>query len=185
MKACLATWFHLTGGARVGKQSRVGQPASQSAGGRISGEAASWREAGERMNGYLACKSYSRNTVTRRVHDLDLERGTITVRRGKGDKDRVSVLPERIRAGLTAHLADRRAQFQRDLNMGSGTSPCLAVWPERSPLPRDRGHGSMSLADRISLWNKQPVTSSAGMSTRIRLDAFSATQPGAVAFCAR
>ena len=57
-------WFHLTGGARVGKQSWVGQPAGQSVGGRVSGEAVSWREAGERLNGYLACQSYSRNTVT-------------------------------------------------------------------------------------------------------------------------
>ena len=35
VKACLATWFHLTGGARVGKQSWVGQPAGQSVGGRM------------------------------------------------------------------------------------------------------------------------------------------------------
>jgi integrase len=117
----------------VGKQSWVGQPASQSAGGSISGEAASWREAGERLNGYLACKSYSRNTVTLRVHDLDLERGTITVRRGKGDKDRVSVLPERIRAGLTAHLADRRAQFQRDLDMGAGYVPLPGGLARKKP----------------------------------------------------
>jgi hypothetical protein len=45
VKACLATWLHLTGGARVGNPSWVGQPAGQSFGGTVSGEAVSWREA--------------------------------------------------------------------------------------------------------------------------------------------
>ena len=71
--------------------------------------------------------------MTWRVHDLDLERGTITVRRGKGDKDRVSVLPERIRAGLTAHLADRRSQFERDLDMGAGYVPLPGGLARKKP----------------------------------------------------
>ena len=34
--------------------------------------------------------------VNLRVKDLDLERRTLTVRQGKGNKDRVTVLPERL-----------------------------------------------------------------------------------------
>jgi len=55
-----------------------------------------------------------------RVKDIDLERGTITVRSGKGDKDRVVMLPARLETALKqqlhrAHLvwaADRRAGQQ-------------------------------------------------------------------------
>ena len=42
----------------AGKEGR-----SLSQGGRVSGEAGSWKEAGERFKGFLACKNYSRNTV--------------------------------------------------------------------------------------------------------------------------
>ena len=253
-KAGLTTWFHLTGGARVGHKSWNGQPESVSQGGRIIGEAASWKEAGERLKGYLACKSYSRNTVEcylgwarrfcrwslrsgkewakveacdirgflewvagtgvvaktqnqalnalvsffrhgmgkepgeigaylrakvsrrlpvvldrkeaaavmndlegrnrpmwlmagvmlgaglrqkevleLRVKDLDLERGAITVRQGKGDKDRVTVLPERIREGLKAHLAERREEFERDLKAGAGYVPLPGGLARKKP----------------------------------------------------
>jgi integron integrase len=54
-----------------------------------------------------------------RVQDLDLERGRLMVRGGKGDKDRVTVLPGRLQAGLGTHLerlrklhgADRAAEL--------------------------------------------------------------------------
>jgi integron integrase len=38
-----------------------------------------------------------------RVKDVDLERGVLVVRAGKGDKDRVTVLPERLQERLRAH----------------------------------------------------------------------------------
>ena len=40
-----------------------------------------------------------------RVKDVDLAQGTLTVREGKGDKDRVTMLPRRVIEPLTAHLA--------------------------------------------------------------------------------
>lgn len=43
--------------------------------------------------------------LTLRVKDLDLDRGEIRLRRGKGGKDRVTVLPARVRVRLVAHLA--------------------------------------------------------------------------------
>jgi integron integrase len=53
-----------------------------------------------------------------RVKDLDLDRGQVVVRAGKGDKDRVTVLPEKLAERLRAHRdrlrelhdADREAQ---------------------------------------------------------------------------
>ena len=49
-----------------------------------------------------------------RVKDLDLERGMVVVRSGKGDKDRRTVLPERLRDDLAAHLQNARELFDLD-----------------------------------------------------------------------
>jgi integron integrase len=55
-----------------------------------------------------------------RVKDLDFQRGQITVRAGKGNKDRVTVLPTAVRGPLTAHLNRVRNLYERDLAHGSG-----------------------------------------------------------------
>ncbi len=53
-----------------------------------------------------------------RVKDVDLERGTVTVRAGKGDKDRQTLLPERIKPALLAQLERVRAVYQEDRKNG-------------------------------------------------------------------
>jgi integron integrase len=58
-----------------------------------------------------------------RVKDLDLERGQIVVRDGKGSKDRVTMLPESLRPALAEHLTRVRSQWEADV--GSGYS---GVW---------------------------------------------------------
>ena len=265
VKAGLATWFHLTGGAKVGtgrcgeagetpRSPLVGDGGGLSCGGRVSGVAGSWKEAGERFKGFLACRAYSKNTmecyvgwarrfcrwcltsgkelpeveageirgfleglaatqvvaktqnqalnalvgffrhgmgkepgaigeylrakVSRRVplvldrqeaaavmgdlegrnramwlmagvmlgsglrqkevlelrvKDVDLERGSITVRQGKGNKDRVTVLPERIREGLKAHLGARRVEYEQDLQEGAGFVPLPGALARKHP----------------------------------------------------
>jgi integron integrase len=60
---------------------------------------------------------------TLRVKDVDFARGQITVRRGKGAKDRVTVLPSSVAVVLRAHLVRVRALHARDLAQGRG-----AVW---------------------------------------------------------
>jgi integrase len=49
-----------------------------------------------------------------RVKDVDLDRREIRLRRGKGGRDRVSVLPELLVAPLTRHLALLRDRFERE-----------------------------------------------------------------------
>jgi integron integrase len=49
-----------------------------------------------------------------RVQDLDLERGRLMIRGGKGDKDRVTVLPTRLRVPLGAHLDRLRELYRAD-----------------------------------------------------------------------
>lgn len=53
--------------------------------------------------------------LTLRVKDLDLERRIITIRAGKGDRDRRTVLPKGVMATLRTHLLNVRQQFARDL----------------------------------------------------------------------
>jgi integron integrase len=56
-----------------------------------------------------------------RVKDLDLERGEITVRNGKGSKDRVTLLPVSIKRTLIGHLSRVREQHKNDLRRGRGS----------------------------------------------------------------
>ncbi len=55
-----------------------------------------------------------------RVKDLDFERGELRVRRGKGDRDRVTVLPGAVGVPLRAHLAHVRAVMARRAARGGG-----------------------------------------------------------------
>ncbi len=55
-----------------------------------------------------------------RVKDLDLERSQITVRRGKGAKDRVTMLPRAVQQRLSDHLHRVREMHTRDLAAGVG-----------------------------------------------------------------
>lgn len=49
-----------------------------------------------------------------RVKDVDLERRQITVREGKGRKDRVTMLPEKLLPELQGHLARARLTYEAD-----------------------------------------------------------------------
>jgi len=53
-----------------------------------------------------------------RVKDLDLDRGELTVRGGKGEKDRVTMLPAALAEPLRQHLERVRRLHQRDLQAG-------------------------------------------------------------------
>ena len=55
-----------------------------------------------------------------RVQDVDFAANQIVVRSGKGDKDRVTMLPAAVKAALARHLETVRAQYQRDLQHGAG-----------------------------------------------------------------
>ena len=76
-----------------------------------------------------------------RIKDLDLSRREIVVRSGKGAKDRVTVLPQKLTGPLTAHLVRVRALHDRDLALGLG----------RAPLPYALA-GKFPNADRQWAW---------------------------------
>jgi len=56
-----------------------------------------------------------------RVKDIDFDYGRISVRDGKGLKDRVTMLPGRLRRPLKEHLAHAKAVHERDLQLGFGS----------------------------------------------------------------
>jgi integron integrase len=84
-----------------------------------------------------------------RVKDLDFDRREITVRRGKGQKDRRTMLPGRLVEPLRDHLASVRAQHTTDVADGGGfvelpealrrkypSAPC--EWPWQWVFPATR-----------------------------------------------
>ena len=56
--------------------------------------------------------------VRMRIKDVDLGRGTVTVRKGKGDKDRVTVLPKSLREELARQIESAREMWQNDREAG-------------------------------------------------------------------
>ncbi|MCC6319804.1 MAG: integron integrase [Gemmatimonadaceae bacterium] len=59
-------------------------------------------------------------SLSLRVKDVDFDRRELTVRRGKGGKDRVTMLPAAARELLRRHLERVKALHGRDLRAGSG-----------------------------------------------------------------
>ena len=55
-----------------------------------------------------------------RVKDVDFESDQLTVRGGKGDKDRITMLPQSIKAELRRHLGRVKGLHERDVAAGSG-----------------------------------------------------------------
>jgi len=54
------------------------------------------------------------------VQDVDFGANQLVVRAGKGDKDRVTMLPATVKAELARHLDAMRAQHRHDLERGAG-----------------------------------------------------------------
>jgi len=76
--------------------------------------------------------------ITLRIKDLDLERRQITVREGKGRKDRLTVLPERNRDALLRHLERVRTIWETDLTSGyAGTTFPPALERKYPGAPRE------------------------------------------------
>jgi integron integrase len=58
--------------------------------------------------------------VRLRVKDLDFHYNQITVRSGKGEKDRITILPQAVKEALKRHLAKVRLLHEEDLLEGFG-----------------------------------------------------------------
>jgi integron integrase len=68
-----------------------------------------------------------------RVKDLDFTMRQITIRRAKGGKDRVTVLPDSVAPMLRDHLAAVRETHVRDLAVGAGRVALPFAYHRKSP----------------------------------------------------
>lgn len=95
-----------------------------------------------------------------RVKDVDFDNGSILVRCGKGMKDRITVLPDSVRAPLEAHIASVRRLHERDVKRGGGyVEVPYALGRKLLGAPRDRscsGRGSGYFRHGGSMWISVP-----------------------------
>jgi len=68
-----------------------------------------------------------------RVKDLDFTASQVTIRGGKGNKDRVTLLPATLREGLSRQLDFARRQHQVDLSCGAGWVELPAALERKYP----------------------------------------------------
>src|SRR5207244_10883361 len=68
-----------------------------------------------------------------RVKEVDLERGQLTVRGGKGDKDRYVMLPETVKERLRQQMDWRRGLHQQDVARGLGRVDLPTALKEKFP----------------------------------------------------
>jgi integron integrase len=71
--------------------------------------------------------------MTLRVKDLDFTARTITIRSGKGSKDRVSVMPEKLASALQRQLLRVSALHKHDLLHGRGYAPLPGALDRKYP----------------------------------------------------
>lgn len=114
-----------------------------------------------RLVGLLLYGSGMRLTecLSLRVKDFDLARGEIRLRRAKGAKDRVTVLPESLKEPLARHLQRIKAQHAEDLARGAGrvalpgafglkAPSAAAAWAWQWVFPASRGYVDQVTGER-------------------------------------
>jgi integron integrase len=68
-----------------------------------------------------------------RVKDIDLAGSKLIVRQGKGNKDRVTLLPQSVKLSLSAHLEKVKALHTTDLARGLGEAPMPSALAGKYP----------------------------------------------------
>jgi len=74
-----------------------------------------------------------RECLTLRVKDIDFHALQITVREGKGAKDRITMLPRALEEPLQRHLARIKMLHDRDLEVGFGRAPLPGALARKYP----------------------------------------------------
>lgn len=71
--------------------------------------------------------------MTLRVKDIDFSSGVLSVRAGKGGKDRTTLLPEQLHAPLKQQLLRVGEQHKQDLSHGAGLAPLPSALARKYP----------------------------------------------------
>jgi integrase len=91
-----------------------------------------------------------------RVKDVDFAANQILVRGGKGDKDRVTLLPLAVKSDLGRHLAFVRSQHIAMLNEAPDGLSFPWPWDGNTRMRAANGHGSGCSRPRGSTWTGRP-----------------------------
>jgi integron integrase len=90
-----------------------------------------------------------------RIQELDFRAGTITVRGGKGAKDRLTVLPRRLAAPMQ-RLAMRRLELHReDVRQGRGHAPLPGQLARKYPQASRAFGWQFLFASSVVRWNEE------------------------------
>lgn len=112
-----------------------------------------------------------------RVKDLDFGRGEVIVRRGKGAKDRVTMLPEKVVPLLRHHLTGVQAGWRRDVAAGVSVPLPEAYEVKHPAAARDWGWYWVFPAHKktpvpgdgtIRRWHLHPTVMQRGMTAAVR-----------------
>jgi integron integrase len=89
-----------------------------------------------------------------RVKDIDFDRRTLTIRRGKGDKDRVTCLPGSLVMALQLHLERVRQLHTRDTAAGIGASMDDSLARKYPQAPHQWGWQYVFAASAPTAWSR-------------------------------
>lgn len=101
-----------------------------------------------------------------RVKDIDFGYRQITVWEGKGNRDRVTVLPAVVEEPLKEHLEAVKIRHEMDLKTGAVTLHCREGWRQSIPTPTGNGAGNGSSPPSENTGIPQPGAFTGTTSTR-------------------
>lgn len=93
-----------------------------------------------------------------RVQDIDFARSVVLVRDGKGAKDRVTMLPQSLKAALRDQLARVKGIHEQDLSDGWGRVQLPTALDRKYPNARTTDAGSGSFRRRTAGKIQRPVS---------------------------
>jgi hypothetical protein len=93
-----------------------------------------------------------------RVQDVDFASNQVVVRTGKGDKDRVTMLPAVVKADLARHLEGVREQHGRDLQYGAGWVELPTALGRKYPNAGRECVSQWGSPQRASMWTGTPAS---------------------------
>lgn len=101
-----------------------------------------------------------------RVQDVDFATNQVVVRSGKGDNDRVTMLPAVVKSELGPHLDGARAHHRRDLERGAGWVELPDALARNYPNAGREWHGSACSPQRGCTSIRSPASAGVTPSTR-------------------
>ncbi len=123
--------------------------------------------------------------VRLRVKDIDFGYAYITVRDGKGGKDRVTMLPVNLAGALELHLARVRAQHEDDVREGVGSVYLPHALARKFPnAAQEWGWQYVFPSSRLSVDPREAESGEAASRRRHHIDASSLQQAVKKAVCA-